>query len=314
MAAAILSDQKSYGLWRLFSVSVRASKLLPDGPVGLSSEAREFVERQNLPPLGPALTELRKLIVKAGDVILEPLDPVLERLRDVDGVEHSPAEREFYRSYVCDGSRCDQLPAGRQRAFRRLLQSHSALHRNVNRDDFVLIRKAAQGQDPELARRIGHVIALESLVVPCEALFGLLQTRHGQPATEVAATLSRYWGTSVRNLTPAELSEIASEIARVVDTDIRDQMARVHEALLTGRFRTAIEHCLEWNRLVMMRRSSSPWVLMDNGERLEVRYRRQERALSAAEERTSLWRYTCFADSLKALVIQTFESPRGNAL
>ncbi len=201
MAAAILSDQKSYGFWDLFSVSARASKLLSDGPVGLSPEARAFVERQYLPPLGPAPTELWKLIAKGGDVSLEPLDPVLERLRGVVGVEPSPAEREFYRSYVCDGSRCDQLPAGRQRAFRRLLQSHSALHRNVNRDDFVSIREAAQGQDPELARRIGHVIALG-------------------------------W----------------------------DQMARVHEALLTGRFRTTLEHLLEWSRLVMMRRSSSPWV------------------------------------------------------
>ena len=50
--AAILSDQKTYGLWGLFSGSARESKLLPpDGPVGLSPEASEFVENHYLPPL-----------------------------------------------------------------------------------------------------------------------------------------------------------------------------------------------------------------------------------------------------------------------
>ncbi len=311
--AAILSDQKSYGLWGLFSVAARASKLLPDGPVGLSPDARAFVEAHYLPPLDPALTELMNLIAGEGTVSLEPLDPVLAHLRDVVAVRPSAAERDFYRRYLCDGTGSDQLPPGRQRTFRRLLQTHSALRRSTSRADFVSIRKAAQQQDPELARRIGDIIALESLLAPCDALFAFLQARHGQPVAEVAATLNGSWGSSVPNLDPDAFEEILGRIDRVVGADITGQMARVHGSLLTGQYRTAIEHLLEWNRIVMMNRSSSPWVRMDAGQKLRVRYRGLERGLPTAEAVKSLWRYTYFVDTLKALVVQTSEPSGRNA-
>ena len=40
----ILGDQKVNGLWGLFSVSARASHLVLDKPVGLTPEAREFID------------------------------------------------------------------------------------------------------------------------------------------------------------------------------------------------------------------------------------------------------------------------------
>ena len=44
----ILSDQKTYGLWGLYSVPARRSGLIPEGSLDVEPEAREFVERSAL--------------------------------------------------------------------------------------------------------------------------------------------------------------------------------------------------------------------------------------------------------------------------
>ena len=311
--ATILSDQKSYGLWGLFSVSARVSKLLSDDRVGLSSEAREFVESHYLPLLSPVLGRLDRLVEKGGSLDLKPPSPILGVLEGVLGERLSAAERRFYRKYLCDGERCGHLPTGRQATLRRLLETHSELHRNINRDEFVAIKKAAQPEDPGLARRIGRILVLEALLAPCDLIFALLQTRHGQPPSKVAASLAERWGGSVPNLKPAEFEEISDEIIGLVGEDIAARMAGAQKALSVGDYRAAIEHLLAWNEIVMMHRSASPWVRLDDRGALDVRYRGAERELPPGDELSSLWRSSYFVNSLKALMLQTAEAPTGQA-
>lgn len=311
--SVILSDQKTYGLWGLFSVSARVSELLSDGPVGLSPEAREFVEGHYLPQLSPVLGRLERLVGNGGSLSLKPPSPILAALEGVLGGRLSAAERQFYRKYLCDGQRCGHLPRGRQATFRRLLESHSKLHRSLNRDELVAIRKAAQPVDPELAKRIGRILALEALLVPCDAAFGLLQARHGQPPSEVAATLAERWSGGVPHLDAAEFEEISDEIAGLVGEDIIARMKGVVTAFAASNYRAAIEHLLAWNQIVMMHRSASPWVRLDDHGVLDVRYRGVERELPTAEAIASLWRNSYFVNSLKALVAQTAETPTDQA-
>ena len=311
--ATILSDQKSYGLWGLFSVSARVSKLLSDGPVGLRPEAREFVEAHYLPLLSPVLGPLERLVANGGSLSLKPRSPILGALEGVLGERLSTAERQFYRKYLCDGEHCGHLPTGRQATLRRLLESHSELHGSINRDEFVAIMKAARPVDPGLAKRIGRILVLEALLAPCDVIFALLQTRHGQPPSEVAASLAERWGGSVPNLKPAEFVEISDEIIALVGEDITARMAGAQRALSVGDYRAAIEHLLAWNEIVMMHRSASPWVRLDDRGALEVRYRGAERELPTGEEMSSLWRSSYFVDSLKALMLQTAEAPTDQA-
>ena len=70
--ATILSDQKTYGLWGLFSVSARVSKLLREGPVGVTCKAREFIKCQYLPHLSPVLKRLETLVVSGGTLAVKP--------------------------------------------------------------------------------------------------------------------------------------------------------------------------------------------------------------------------------------------------
>lgn len=310
--AMILADQKTYGLWGLFSVSARVSKLLANGPVGLTPEAATFVEDRYLSNLGRGVLErLQRLVAQGGELRLSPQSRVLTALGGVLGGRLSAAERRFYRDHLCDGEYCDHRVEGRQATFRRLLESHSELHADVNRDELTSIRQAAWASDPDLARRIDRILSLEALLAPSEVIFGFLQTRHGRDPAGVAETLRERWGESMRHLDKGGFAAIRDEIAKRAGEDITRCMAGVHEALLYGDYETAIRHLLGWNRLVMMNRSAGPWVRLDDRDALDVRYRGIERELPTGEAMPSLWRNSYFINALKALAAQTAETPTG---
>ncbi|MDE0101867.1 MAG: hypothetical protein OXN89_05760 [Bryobacterales bacterium] len=312
--AMILSDQKTYGLWGLFSASARVSKLIPDGPVGLCADAERLVRETYLPNLQPVLNRLEDLFARGGTLRLEARpNALLALLGQVLGAPASRSERRFYRRHLCDGDHCTQLPSGRQATFRQLLESHSDLTRQVNRDELASIRRAAQREDAGLATRIGRILALEALLAPSEALFRFVQTRHGQSPSDVEATLVERWGRSVPHLVPREFREISDEIAQVAGGDVRAHMAGVHEALTKGQYSAAVKHLLEWNRLVMLRRSASPWVQLDHRNAIDVRYRGIERQLPTHEALPSLWDNGYFINTLKALVAQSAETPTERA-
>ncbi len=274
----------------------------------LGPEASEFVENHYLPRLSPVLDSFQRLVVNGGTLSVKPPAPILPVLgRILDG-RPSTAERQFYRTYLCDGTRCDRLEQGRQSNFRRLLELHSDLHQGINRNELDSIRNEARPNDPDLARAIDRILTLEALLAPCDVVFGLLQARHGQFLAEVAATLGDRWGASVPHLDQEAFAEIRGSIAGLVGESITEHMAGVYGALLSGDYEVAIRHMLDWNCLVMKSRSAAPWVRLDDHDALDVRYRGIERKLPAAEALPSLWRNSYFIDALKTLVAQTAET------
>ena len=303
--ATILSDQKTYGLWGLFSVSARVSKLLPEVPIGVTSEAREFIEVQYLPHLSPVLNRLEKLVRSGGTLAVKSHDPIVSALRGILGGRLSAAERKFYRAYLCDAKYCDHMTSGRQATFRRLLEKHTSLRRSINRAELGSIMRAARSIDAELTRRIRRILALEALLAPCDAIFGFLQTRHGQIPARISESLRERWGERIPHLDAAEFAEIRDEIVSLVGAEITVRMTETYSGLLDGDYQLAIERLLEWNRLVMTGRRAAPWVRLDDRGALDVRYRGIERELPAAAAMSSLWRNSYFIDSLKALVSQT---------
>lgn len=303
--ATILSDQKTYGLWGLFSVSARVSKLVRGGPIGVSSEAGKFIESCYLPRLSPVLDRLKNLVSGEGTLTLKPPDRILSALREILGGRPTAAECRFYRAYLCDAQHCDLLTSGRQATFCRLLEHHTKLHRSINRAELEAIKRAAHEIDTELARRIGRILVLEALLAPCDVIFGFLRTQHGQVPARIAGVLRERWGESIPHLGAAEFAEIRDEMACLVGEDITVHMAETYYGLSRGDYQAAIKRLLEWNRLVMTGRNAAPWVRLDDHGSLDVRFRGIERELPAAEAMPLLWRYSYFIDSLKALVAQT---------
>lgn len=303
--ATILSDQKTYGLWGLFSVSARASKLVPDGPIGVAPEAAEFINRHYTPTLSSVLDRLLQLVAGGGKLRVSPAGSVAGALGEILGGPLSAAERSFYREYLCDAQHCQTATSGRQARFRELLEHHTDLTGNINRAELDRIERAARENDAGLARRIGRILALEALLAPCDVIFGLLQTRHGQRPADIAETLGDRWGPTLPHLGEADFSDIQAEIADSVGEEVTTCMALTNAGLRRGDYETSIDQLLRWNELVMSRRHAAPWIRLDDLGALDVRYRGTERRLPSAEAMPSLWRNSYFIDALKALTAQT---------
>ncbi|HEY5375199.1 MAG TPA: hypothetical protein VIK01_16080, partial [Polyangiaceae bacterium] len=167
--AQILSNQKIYGLWGLYSVPARSSGLLENEP-RLTAEARELVARLCLPRLGLGVGRNAKGIIE----LLRQKEPMLD-LRDgsrdvavLDAVaralnEGTAALRSAYAKHLVAGGEGDQTK-GVQSAFADVLAE------SARQDDWQLnpqtlqsLISQANGDEPglELSRRLGQIRTCE---------------------------------------------------------------------------------------------------------------------------------------------------------
>jgi hypothetical protein len=96
ISGMILSDQKVYGLWGLYSVSARTSGMIADGPVGLSEFARDFTDKNYWPVLHPAETKLFKLLKDGGRLRTHGNDPIFSSMSKLLPQTFTDEEIWFY--------------------------------------------------------------------------------------------------------------------------------------------------------------------------------------------------------------------------
>ncbi len=300
----ILSDQKTYGLWGLFSVPARVSGISADGPVGLTPFARDFVASTYWPTLKPVRNDLFKLLLDGGYLALksnrQPFKAVAEILRE----GFVGPERTFYSETLRDGLYVKNgTPSGRQAHFAKLLTKHTDLSDPIGREELTALARAARDNDAALAARLDKILRLEALLAPAEAVFEYMQARQGQRPRDLAEALSDHLGRSVPHLGDMPFTEIAPEIEHAVGADITGVMRRCDSALVAGQYDQVVRALLKWNELVMAARKAAPWIRLASG-RLEVRYRGNERELPDRKQLKTLWRNSYFIDSLKAVTQQ----------
>lgn len=311
--AAILSDQRAYGLWGLYSVSARASKLLPDGPLGVTEVTAGFVEEHYLPQLSQVLERLKDLVRGRGTLRLS--SKVVGVLGKALSGRLSPRERDFFRKHLCEARHGSTTQHGQQAKFCRLLERHSDLRRGVNRRELEDIRRDSNGEDPELANRIGQILTVEALLAPCDVIFGVLRARHGQKPDAVAEELGNAWGDQgPPHLDLDDFERVLPRIAEVAGREVEGHVRGVQHALCHGDYEAAIVEMLPWNEAVMANRNAAPWIRLDEHDgTLDVRYRGPEPKLPSQAELDSLWRYSYFINALKSLLAQTSEAASGAA-
>jgi len=296
----ILSDQKVYGLWGLYSVSARVSGLIPEGRVGVTEAARAFIEGHYLPRLAPVWPALERLVTSGGSLDTRGRDPVLEAVASVLPETVSTGEARFYGEYLRDARHVEGVSARQQARFVELLGEHADLEAPVGRGEVLSLAAAALPGDVELARRLERIAALEALFAPAGALFDHALTRHGQRIDDVASDLADRWGQAVPNLDPEVFAALVPEIRTASTAEIAAHAKRCAGALASGAYGEALEATLDWNACVMHGRQGAPWARRD-GERLDVRFRGAEHLLPEASALPALWRNSYFIDSLKRI-------------
>lgn len=303
----ILSDQRVYGLWGLFSVSARASGLLQDGPVGLTPLAREFVEETYLPILQPSLKELERLLVRGGRLQLNTRNQLFKNLLSALPDPIRLDEAEFHARTLRDATETPHiLPTavpGRQRRLRQLLERHTDLEAPVDRAEMEALERAAAAEDEGLAIALRQAQILEGLIVLAVPCFEHLLLCHGQSPRDAAAAIEKHWGRALPNLDTEALHGLHPELVDAAREEITQCLLRTAAALAAADYEEACHALLEWNAQVMKQRSTAPWVRLQSGK-IDVRYRGAESRLPEGDDLLELWFNSYFVNSLKRITHQ----------
>lgn len=302
----ILGDQKTYGLWGLFSVPARVSGLVVEGSVGLTEVARDFVENEYLPHLKPVLDKVTKLVQLGGTLDATAKNTVMKAFGAALPAELSPNEVHFYGAYLRDASRvAGQERSNRQQTLAWLLAQNTDLAEWVGRRDIIALAKASETRDQSLAQALRRVARIEAVLAPADLVFDFMLTRQGQKPAAVAAALRDRWGRQVPNL-ESDIDELLPEIAKLSTNELAARLRVVDHALNGGDYEAAIVTLLAWNRDVMAGRHAAPWAELSAGI-LDVRYRGTESELPTGDEVQWAWRNSYFLNSLKDVTAEIGE-------
>lgn len=300
----ILGDQKVNGLWGLFSVPARISRLIPDGAVGLTSETTEFIERVYLPILQPVIERLSRLVAENGQFDTGARDAIFSALSQVLSETFTDEEQRFYGEYLRDGLHVKKARTGSQRTFRELLVHNTRLDEWTDRGEILALRDEARSVDAELAIRLDRIGRIEAVLAPSMSLFDFMLTRNRRELDELAEELAERWGAFVPNIDVEKNQDLLDDVGSIWSVAVRGCFDRVQRGLSGGSYRQGLSALLEWHRTVMNSRGGASWVQVGEDGKLDVRYRGAEQELPSGDDLPELWRNGYFIDSLKAITRQ----------
>lgn len=307
----ILSNQKTYGLWGLYTVpSIDSGWLVPRDLV-LTESARTIVDREYLPVIrDEGLGEGRAI----EDLLARPsfeFEPdgrhrkVADALAKVLSGTLSKRERADYHYHLVEGG-----PAGLktewQPRFARLLEdTRRPEDVEFGHQDLLRIIRAASKtkSDKPLTHHLEQIRDLEGLLVTMGNLFGFLQSRDAARKEDLRRALVAVWGKGLSFLRPEAIDEMQAEISRIYgDSGTGRRLFELAQALQSGDFTAAISLVLAHNQYVMKaRHGSEPWIQWKK-DRLSVRYRDgTDVSLLAARELATAWRSSFYLNPLKTV-------------
>ena len=312
--AQILSNQKTYGLWGLYSVPARSSGLVEGDPTRLTAAGRDLVEHVYLPIFAKegvrnADAVVARLAKPRADIDLGRTDRrLVEAVAKVLAKRLGSAEREAYRMHLLLGGPQDKTVGG-QATLAKAMES------TFDEEDWTLspprVRHLAKRCRAEgdigsaVADRLERIRTAELLLAPSAALFGLVLNSDGQTIPELARTVRRQWGASVRTIDPDETASLETELRDSTgDAETGRRWVKLARALGAGEFAAAIALLMEQNAFVMKARAAGgPWVDLSGG-RLRVRFRDENAGeLPDKSELPDFWRHSYFLDSLRTVAL-----------
>lgn len=317
--AQILSNQKIYGLWGLFSVPAKASGLLGGDPVRLTAAGRELVEGVYLlmlkeAGLGDSRAIVERLRVPACSLdlgagakdrqMLEAIAKLLKKL---------PAgARQVYREHLLFGGPNDDHNGthARQRIFAELLTA-SLDEKSWELSPLSLWAMAESarrygGKGEEVAHHLKRICTSERLLAPSVAFFEYALGCDGQSPKDIAANVKRTWGTALRGTVDPTATEALLPVldSPKEDPDSGRRWLNLAQALYDARYEDALELLLKQNTAVMKARSAAaPWATVREGK-LQVQFRDENRLrLPEPSDLPTYWLHAYFIESLRSVAL-----------
>ncbi len=308
----ILGNQKTYGLWGLYTVPARSSGLVAGDPTRLTPAARKLVE-------DVYIRAFTKAGLRNGDAVVARLRdrhvvidvggrdrPLLEVVAKILHRRVLVPERSTYREHILLGGPLDRT-GGLQNVLALVLTG--TLDDQAWRLSPTSLRQLAKSasahgeRGASLAERLERIRTCEMLLAPAVSLFDFLLASDGQTIADVAKGVRSHWG--------PRMPTIDIEATRLLENEFRDatgdaepaarwiQLAR---SLQGGAYDETLRLLLDHNRYVMNARSgAAPWIAIRDG-RLDVRFRdEQGLPLPKRLELPEYWLHPYFIESLRAM-------------
>jgi hypothetical protein len=283
--AQILSNQRSYGLWALFSGPAEVSGMLDRSAMRLSAEAERLVTKVAYPRFQQAglrdAREILNLLIPSATASPRTFEPrgrhkdLARALAELHGPLTDLAEREFYlESFACGGpSDTDGLQHALWELVREHNDAHDAWHRGFDMVELeAIIASADRRGHPDLAERLRQIQGFEHVIGPAASLFGyLLKRADTRGVAEVSKDLTAAWGAGLRHVDPEAVAAHLEPVQQLHGEEGRRRFERLALALRDGEWSDVIDLVLAQNSDVMARRRGGPWIAREH-DRLIVRY------------------------------------------
>lgn len=308
----IMSNQKAYGLWGLFSVSARVSGLIENDQVRVTRTVREFIENTYLPTLESSnvLEPLNRLLCEGGKLGNSNSDPIFKALGKVLNPEFDESEREFYRDYLCLGKHVTPNPAHHQHTLAELIFKEWELETPLSLNKLESLRELARNLDPVLFRRLDQVIRSDAVMAVIARVFDHILSRHRYSINEIRDELSNAWGSGIPNINPSENQDLLAEVNGCYeDKRVSGLFDNCQNAICNGHWGEVVETLIQWNQLIQVRRDGAPWVRI-TANKLDVRFQMPSRPLPPVQEFEVGLRFTYFFDALQNIAMQLMNTSR----
>lgn len=306
----ILSNQKMYGLFGLFTVPSRRSGLLEEGRFRLTPGARDFVEHTYVSRLDSVLPRgtdglVSLLCERDFKFHLAGKDAKLaDGLHSVFGLKLSKPERSFFREWLLFAQHAPDAVVQQQAA--------EVLLATVEDADFGFSLKTLNEmagdagkrfKQSDLEQRLLDVATCESVIGPSARLFSFALGREGDSLEQISKDVSKAWKAGLSKTVNVESFE-RLQLPAIVGSKQGGLWNEAAGALHAGDWVRTIDLLLRINAAVMHERgNSAPWAEVENGK-LKVRRRDESAALDEWKQVPNIWLHSYFLDSLRLVAAE----------
>lgn len=297
----ILANQRTYGLWGLYSIASANSGFLSPDRLRLSDEARTFVDREYLNGFRRGSDQIVAILLSEREIEPRGRDKDWSRaLAEMLGRRVGVTEKGFYaRHLVAAGD-----PGCLQDQCWSAIAAVNDHERFAPAEAFCLaeLREITTysrrvGWD-DLAERLDQIRHAESLFAPAGNLFYFLLANDGRTLDQVAGEVKTQWGTRTPRIS-ADAVASALDVVADVPVETRQRLVAIAQELEGGNYCSACKALIAQNENVMRERGGIPWARLSGAnDRIDVRLD-SGGALVTRDQLKSLWVETFFLNALK---------------
>jgi hypothetical protein len=309
----ILSNQKIYGLWGLYTVAAQESGWTEQSEHWLNPSTAGFADRLWYHVLKSQAAATTKTVLHflGKGAPFEPRGRHTALARALSRVMTEPLTGEFQQFFE------DSLVRNRTGgSSRRGLQEQlwSVLQQANGRSarawahafDFGELRKLLELStgNEGLHTALRHIERVELVLAAAGRLFQFLLAHNQQRTDAVAEKVRQAWGPGLKHLASANLRELEGYLTQTVGAEAAARVVSMQETLAAGAYTDFFALAAQHNAQIMQERGGgAPWLSLE-GPRLKVRLKSETAWLPEAGELPELWVNSYFINSLKRIGAQ----------